>query len=158
LARIMTHPQSHHGQPPTTIQVGKKRAKQAGKVRIPKRTLRKSRKYCTFTVFPINSTRVARATQRWLWVRDWSRLVLTLKPWERGWFGIYIYTSIYINYNFYKIIQCSPDCNYLFWAFDSVLRVFIRKIDLLNFRAVVDAVEVCGNVWLVDGFQYVGCH
>ena len=42
LARIMTHPQSHHGQPPTTIQVGKKRAKQAGKVRIPKRTLRKS--------------------------------------------------------------------------------------------------------------------
>jgi ferredoxin len=42
LARIMTHPQSHHGQPPTTIQVGKKRAKQAGKVRIPKWTLRKS--------------------------------------------------------------------------------------------------------------------
>ena len=42
LARIMTHPQSHHGQPPTTIQIGKKRAKQAGKVRIPKRTLRKS--------------------------------------------------------------------------------------------------------------------
>jgi hypothetical protein len=42
LARIMTHPQSHPGQPPTKIQVGKKRAKQAGKVRIPKRTLRKS--------------------------------------------------------------------------------------------------------------------
>jgi hypothetical protein len=39
----MTHPQSHHGQPPTTIQVGKKHAKQAGKVRIPKRTLRKSK-------------------------------------------------------------------------------------------------------------------
>jgi hypothetical protein len=42
LARIMTHRQSHHGQPPTKLQVGQKRAKQAGKVRIPKRTLRKS--------------------------------------------------------------------------------------------------------------------
>jgi hypothetical protein len=85
-------------------------------------------------------------------------------------FQWYIYIYIYLidlkicnpgsllNYNFYKIIQCSPDCNYLFWAFDSVLRVFIRKTDHLNFRGVVDAVEVCGNVWLVDGFQYVGCH
>ena len=48
LARIMTHPQSHHGQPPTTIQVGKKRAKPAGKVRIPKRTLRKSKYDCAY--------------------------------------------------------------------------------------------------------------
>ena len=34
-------------------------------------------------------------------------------------------------------MQCSPDCNYLFWSFDSVPRVFIRRIGLLNFRVVV---------------------
>ena len=28
----------------------------------------------------------------------------------------------------------------------------------IYFRAVVDAVEVCGNVWLVDAFQYAGYH
>ena len=37
----------------------------------------------------------------------------------------------------------------MFWAFDSVLRVFIRMFRYLNLRAVVDVVEVCGNVWLV---------
>jgi hypothetical protein len=30
LARIMTHPQSHHGQPPTKIQVGQKTREAAG--------------------------------------------------------------------------------------------------------------------------------
>jgi hypothetical protein len=34
----------------------------------------------------------------------------------------------------------------MLWAFDSVLRAFIRKLECLNFRAVL-VLEAFGNVW-----------
>ena len=45
----------------------------------------------------------------------------------------------------------------MFWAFDSVLRAFIRKLECSNFRAVL-VLEDFGNVWLVDGFRLMDCY
>ena len=30
--------------------------------------------------------------------------------------------------------------------------------EYLNFRTVVHIVEVCGNIWFVDGVRWIDCH